>query len=129
MASRKSEHLHPDIIQKYNSFLQGCVEQGIDVLTTCTYRSGEEQTILYAKGRTEPGRIVTKAKAGESKHNYTINGKPASKAFDVVPIIDGKPMWWDGHPAWQTLGEIGERCGLSWAGRWKFKEYPHFEIS
>lgn len=128
MASRNPEDLHPDILQKYHSFLQGCKEQGIDILTTCTYRSGAEQTILYAKGRTEPGRIVTKAKAGESKHNFTINGKPASKAFDVVPIIDGKPMWYDGHPAWLALGEIGERCGLEWAGRWEFKEFPHFQI-
>ena len=143
MASRLIEDLHPDIVQKYHSFKQGCTEQGIDVLTTCTYRSNEEQNDLYAQGRTKPGKIVTKAKAGQSKHNYTINGKPAAKAFDVVPLRNGKLIWGtsgdgvDDDPSddliddlelWQRVGAIGERCGLEWAGRWKFREYPHFQI-
>ena len=128
MASRSPDDLHHDIISKYHAFIAGCKEQGIDVLITCTYRSGEEQDSLYAKGRTTPGKIVTNAKRGQSKHNFTINGKPASKAFDVVPVIDGKLVWDDKHPVWKSLGEIGKRCGLEWAGDWKFREYPHFQI-
>ena len=130
MASRKIEDLHPDVIQKYHSFMQGCKEQGIDVIITCTYRSCEEQTLLYAQGRTVAGKIVTNAKTGESKHNNTINGKPASKAFDIVPIVNGKCIWDSKHPIWQELGKIGRRCGLEWAGDWKgsLVEYPHFQI-
>ena len=144
MASRKPEDLHPDMLPKYRSFIQGCNEQGIDVLVTCTYRSNEEQTNLYAQGRTKPGKIVTKAKAGQSKHNNTINDKPAAKAFDVVPLRNGKLIWGtagdgvDDDPSddltddlelWQRVGAIGERCGLEWAGRWKFREYAHFQIT
>ena len=60
MASRKPEDLHPDMLPKYRSFIQGCKEQGIDILTTCTYRPNEEQADLYAQGRTKPERLLPK---------------------------------------------------------------------
>jgi len=29
---------------------------------------------------------------------------------------------------WKRVGEIGEKVGLEWAGRWTtFREYPHFQ--
>lgn len=113
--------------------MSACRTNKIDVLVTCTYRSPEEQAELYAQGRTKPGRIVTYAKPGESKHNIqSSNGAPASKAFDVVPLRHGKLVWGtsgnglDDDPTdddtddlelWERIGAIGEQCGLSWAGR------------
>lgn len=131
MASRSPNDLHPDILPKFHAFLRACQEQAIDVLVTCTYRSNAEQAKLYAQGRTAPGKIVTDAKPGESKHNnVSANGSPAAKAFDVVPMVNGKPDWDATDPIWERLGEIGERCGLEWAGRWThFKEYPHFQVN
>ena len=85
------------------------------------------------------------AKPGQSRHNFMANGRPASLAFDVVPLRLGKPVWGtagngiDDDPTdddkddlelWQRVGAIGESCGLDWAGRWKrFREFPHFEIA
>jgi peptidoglycan L-alanyl-D-glutamate endopeptidase CwlK len=111
-------------------FLDLCHEEGLDILVTCTYRSGKEQDELYAIGRTIPGRKVTNAKAGQSNHNFTLNGVPASKAFDIVPLVNGKAMWSSDHPAWVKAGAIGESLGLSWAGNWRgtMREYPHFEL-
>src|SRR5574343_1544593 len=57
---------------------------------TCVYRSNEEQDALYAQGRTTKGKIVTNAKAGQSKHNF----KP-SKAFDIGFITLQKTLSWD----------------------------------
>lgn len=129
MASRLLSDLHPWLQPLAEEFLRQAKQRGIDVLVTCTYRSNEEQARLYAQGRTEPGKRVTNAKPGQSKHNYTQNGRPASKAFDVVPLVDGKPMWNAAHPAWKELGEIGVSIGLEWAGNWKrFREYPHFQL-
>ena len=129
MASRKIEDLHPTLQFITRTFLAKALIEGIDVLITCTYRSNTEQDELYAQGRTKPGKVVTNAKAGQSKHNFTIDGKPASKAFDVVPMIGGKPMWDAQHPSWQKLGKIGMDLGLEWAGNWKsFKEFPHFQL-
>ena len=131
MASRKLADLHPDVQPLAQKFLDKCAAENIDILITCTFRSPKEQTALYEQGRTKPGRIVTNAKAGQSKHNYEIAGLPASLAFDVVPLRGGKPVWGtqgDDLILWTRVGEIGESVGLSWAGRWKrMREFPHFE--
>ena len=146
MASRSLEHLHPALRQMVEEFLRECEAQGLDVLITCTWRSGIEQDQLYAQGRTKPGRIVTRARAGQSKHNNMLDGEPASLAFDVVPLRHGKPVWGtagdgiDNDPTddhkddlelWQRIGEIGMRLGLNWYGRpgAPFREFPHFELS
>lgn len=129
MASRLLTDLHPDLLPLAEWFLEQCRGADIDVLVTCTYRSNAEQDLLYSQGRSEPGQIVTNAKAGQSKHNFTINGKPASKAIDIVPLIHGKPEWDSKNPVWEQLGELGESVGLEWAGRWQhMREYPHFQL-
>lgn len=112
-------------------FLVRVEMEGIDLLVTCTYRSDEEQARLYAIGRTKPGRRVTNAKPGQSMHNFTVGGKPASLAVDVVPLRAGKPVWGTTGAdlaLWQKVGKLGEAAGLEWAGRWtKFREFPHFQ--
>jgi peptidoglycan L-alanyl-D-glutamate endopeptidase CwlK len=130
MSSRRIEDLHPDLQPLCRAFLEQARTEGVDVLITCTYRSNAEQDALYAQGRTTPGRIVTNAKAGQSAHNFTLNGQPAAKAFDVVPLVDGKPQWDASHPAWQELGKIGMGLGLNWYGApgSKFREFPHFQM-
>lgn len=128
MSSRKLTDLHPQMQSMVTRFLANARAAGIDLLVTCTYRSNEEQAALYAIGRTKPGRIVTNAKPGRSTHNNTLNGKPAALAVDVVPARDGKPVWSASDPVWKRVGEIGEKVGLEWAGRWTtFREYPHFQ--
>lgn len=130
MASRNINDLHPDLQPLCREFMAQAAHRGIDVLITCTWRSPKEQDELYAQGREKPGHIVTRARGGQSSHNFMIDDKPASKAFDVVPLVSGKPMWSDGHPSWQKLGEIGVGLGLNWYGipGAKFYEKPHFEL-
>lgn len=139
MSSRDIKDLRPDVQVLYNKFYDRCrrdvwlLKNGISILLTCTFRPGEEQDRLYAQGRTAPGRIVTNAKAGQSKHNATTaSGAPAAEAFDIVPLRHGKPIWGtDGEDleVWQHIGEHGKAVGLKWAGEWvKFREYPHFEV-
>lgn len=130
MASRRIEDLHPDLQPLYLEFTKQCTAVGIEVLTTCTYRSNAEQDELYSHGRTKPGPRVTNARAGQSEHNFTLNGRPAARAFDVVPLIGGKPMWDDCHPHWQTMGKIGISLGLNWYGKSgaRFREFPHFAL-
>jgi peptidoglycan L-alanyl-D-glutamate endopeptidase CwlK len=132
MASRKLSDLHPLMQPLAAKFVAECTKEGIDVLITCTYRSGAEQNQLFEIGRTLPGKKVTNAKAGQSAHNFMLKGLPAAKAFDCVPMRAGKCVWGtsgeDGE-LWQQLGAIGERLGLEWAGHWKsFKEFPHFQL-
>ncbi|WP_457639437.1 M15 family metallopeptidase, partial [Persephonella sp.] len=145
MASRRLEDLHPITREKAKRFLELAEKEGIDVLIYCTYRSPDEQEILYMQGRLEQfgitlqelnrmrkklglwkltekeaKRKVTNAKPWQSFHQYGF-------AFDCVPLQGGKADW-NNREAYKKLGKIAEKVGLEWAGNWKrFKEYPHFQ--
>ena len=125
MASRKLDDLSPAIREKHDLFVFLCNAEGIDVLTYCTFRDGEEQKELYAIGRTKPGKKVTWTLS--SKHGHTIKGKPAADAFDCVPLYLGKAMWND-KKTYARMGVIGEHIGLIWGGHFKGVDSPHFEI-
>ena len=109
------------------AFLARCAAAGLPVLIYCTLRSEAEQAALFAQGRTAPGRIVTNARAGQSEHNPDRNGK--AWAFDAVPTRNGAPLWAD-DDALRRMGELGEACGLTWAGRWvgSLRERVHFQM-
>lgn len=80
----------------------------------CTYRTGEEQDALYAKGRTAPGNRVTNAKAGSSPHNWRM-------ACDLV-FSDGVFKG-----PWEDFGREAEAVGLTWGGRFRLKDFDHVE--
>jgi peptidoglycan L-alanyl-D-glutamate endopeptidase CwlK len=120
--SRKIDDLHPHVAVLCHAFVAACAKQGIDVIITSTYRDAESQNALFAQGRTAPGKIVTKAKAGQSFHNYKV-------AFDFCPVVSGKAMWND-TKTFEHCGRIAEGLGLEWAGRWKsFKELAHCQFT
>jgi peptidoglycan L-alanyl-D-glutamate endopeptidase CwlK len=92
------------------------VTSRIEPLIYCGRRTMEEQAALYAKGRTISGKIVTKAKPGESYHNYGL-------AFDWVPLKQsGKnaDLWfadWDNETAFRLGEHVGisfRLAGISW---------------
>ena len=131
--SRDLFDLEPFTRLKAHNFVMAVRGAGVDLLVTCTYRDDAEQAALYARGRTVPGRIVTNAKPGQSLHNLMHAGLPASRALDVVPMVGGKPVWGTKGAdlaLWMRVGEIGESCGLEWAGRWRgaLREFPHFQF-
>jgi len=84
------------------------VTSRITTLIYCGRRTMEEQAALFAKGRTSKGKIVTKARPGESYHNYGL-------AFDWVPLKQNPKnadLWfadWDD----QTAFLLGDQVGLS----------------
>lgn len=148
MPSRLLTDLHPDVEKMAKKAIVGWRDAGLDVLITCTFRSAEEQAELYKIGRVpgfgKPGRVVTRARPGESSHNFRIDGRPASLAFDVVPLRLGKPVWGtkgngiDDDPTdddrddlelWQRVARIAKAAGLTWYGEptAEFQEFPHFQ--
>jgi len=130
MASRSLDDLRPDVKQKAIQHVAACKAAGIDLLIYCTHRSNEEQAIEYARGRSTKGPIVTNAAPGKSKHNAVdVGGKPASTAYDCIPIVNGKAQW-SNTDLVHRVGVIGESLGLIWAGRWrgKLRESVHFEM-
>lgn len=142
--SRNIEDLDPILQPLCRQFLADCKAAGLNIYVTCTWRSYEYQADLYSCGRTQaqldaagvkaraqPNRPkVTNAKPGQSKHEVTKDGKPAARAFDIVPLDGSRKAIWDAkNPAWAAAGAIGQRLGLEWGGSWvSFKDYPHFQL-
>ena len=95
------------------------------VFLTCVHRTNEEQAELYAQGRTKPGKIVTHAEPGESKHNR----KP-SDAIDVAfKDKTGKINWSPELFKRFATKMKGKYPKVKWGGDFKsFKDLPHFEI-
>lgn len=100
---------------------------GCDYIAVSGTRSFAEQDALYAKGRTKPGQIVTKARGGYSNHNFGI-------AMDYGVFI-GKTYLDGGTKAQQELAAKVHKavslnaaeCELQWGGSWKTtKDTPHF---
>jgi len=131
MPSRAIKDLHPDLQRAARRFRLAMLLLDTPILITSTFRTLEEQQALYNQGRTEPGRIVTRARPRQSAHNaMRKNSKgawvPAALAFDVV-FGTRKKISWEGP--WELLGEIAEKClGLAWGGRWQKPDRPHFTI-
>jgi len=121
--SRSLDDLLPAVKVRVEKFINSAKDAGIDLLVTSTYRDNESQNALYAQGRTKLGRIVTNAKGGQSFHDYRC-------AVDVVPLLNGKPVWDAENDIWQKVGNFGIAAGLEWAGNWtKFREMPHFQYT
>lgn len=127
MASRSLDDLAAPVQAAALAMLSRCRAAGIDLLIYCTLRSNAEQAQLYAQGRTKPGAVVTNAGPGQSMHNPDTSGK--AWAFDAVPMVGGQAAWGDAAQV-NRMGEIGESCGLEWAGRWRgaLKERVHFQM-
>jgi peptidoglycan LD-endopeptidase CwlK len=86
-------------------------------------RTAEEQDRLYAQGRTTPGPIVTRARAGESAHCY-------AAAADLALCIDRSGAWLPGdHPAWGILAAIVRARGAITGSDFKsFADRAHVEL-
>ncbi|WP_286185118.1 M15 family metallopeptidase [Bacillus sp. SD075] len=108
--------------------------EGITVQISAGHRSLEEQAVLYGQGRVYSynGKnysnlakpIVTKAKPGQSYHNFGL----ATDFFIVSD--DGKRAIWTVNSKWKRVASIGKDLGFKWGGDWSpFKDYPHLEMT
>lgn len=89
------------------------------------YRSPERQQELYAKGRTSPGPVVTKALAFQSAHQF----------WEAVDIIHPERGWDVTPEYWETLAAcvriVADRFGVSLnhGHYWSFKDSAHIELA
>lgn len=139
--------LHPKIRERildaYTHINNKLLGKGVRLRFAYTSRSIQEQDELYAQGRTKlfdnNGKrlgIVTKAKGGQSIHNYHL-------AWDIVLLIDKdnngifESVSWDtkadfdkdGAADWDEVVRYFKSIGSVWGGDWKFTDKPHFEIT
>jgi peptidoglycan L-alanyl-D-glutamate endopeptidase CwlK len=121
-SEKRLKKLHPALVTAIRKVEQHLASRGITIEVVQGLRSFEEQNVLFAKGRTAPGEIVTQARGGESNHNYGL-------AADLCPFEDGKPNWKAPIETWVTIGRAAEANGLKWGGSWKkFVDKPHVQL-
>ena len=124
MASRDPKDLHPEVAKRWQLSKAKFAADNPDLpqpFLTQTYRSPAEQDILYAQGRTKPGKIVTNAKGGQSVHNYM-----PSCAFDIA-FKAGKVIHWE-IALFKKFATVAKSFGLEWGGDWKtFQDNPHYQ--
>ncbi len=112
--------LLPEVQPYARALVHKAADAGVIIKIISGLRTYEEQDALYAQGRTAPGNIVTKAKGGQSNHNFGI-------AFDIG-VFEGNKYLED-SPKYKTVGILGVELGLEWGGNWKtITDQPHFQL-
>lgn len=91
------------------------------------FRTFDEQTALYARGRTSApiGEKfeITDARAGESPHNYGC-------ASDwILWDENDKPLWLEADdPRWAEYRDACNQVGARWGGTFSKVDRPHNEV-
>jgi peptidoglycan L-alanyl-D-glutamate endopeptidase CwlK len=139
------QQLHPKVKNEVEHIYRSQIVPALTGRAICrfayTLRTFAEQDALFAQGRTKlfdnNGKrlgIVTKAKGGQSIHNYGL-------ALDIVLLADNdnnntfesaswnevKDFDKDGKADWMEVVNILKSNGWEWGGNWKFKDSPHFQ--
>lgn len=120
----KISKLHPKIRCAVKNFINEVEsEMGIKLRVIQGLRTYAEQNALYAQGRTKKGAVVTRAKGGQSNHNFGV-------AIDVAEIKNGTIDWKEQEKVLPKIAPIGKKWGFSWGGDWKsIIDKPHFEMT
>lgn len=109
--------LWPPFAEAVQYLLQWADYMGLEPLVTEGYRDEATQARYYAQGRTTKGPIITKARPGESAHNYGLAadvtsaygyGTPQARAIHEMAqqLGFGTISWDEPHvewPGWRAL--------------------------
>ena len=117
--SRDRSLLHPVVRSAVERLEEECQRQGLRLLITDCVRTQAEQAALYAKGRTQPGGIVTNVQYPNSAHNWGV-------AVDFCQNIRGQE--YSDVSFFQNVATIAKHLGFAWGGDWtSFRDMPHLE--
>lgn len=120
---RDIKQCHPRLQALASQLVSECAAQGLKIKITDCFRTVEEQNKLYARGRTEPGNIVTNAKGTDYQSHHMWG-----TAFDFCRN-DGAGAYNESGSFFGKVGAIGKRLGLEWGGDWKSPvDKPHFQL-
>ncbi len=129
----KAKKLNPVFRERLALLADALARRGMQTLITDGLRTFAEQDALFAQGRTKPGNIVTKARGGQSNHNYGL-------AVDMYPVVNGKVFTdvpkgasVEFRRAFNAIqdaaGEDAERLGMFWGARFSgIVDTPHIQL-
>jgi hypothetical protein len=108
---------HPAILEFETAFIRKMRAIQVPLFAHNMVRTAAEQTELYVRG-------VSKAKAGQSPHNFGC----------AVDIIHGRKAWDMDKKSWSIIGHIGKELAaqrglkVEWGGDWKFYDPAHWQL-
>lgn len=111
------EGCHPLLLEFERLFVKRLAKLGIPMFAHEAVRSMEDQTAAFVRG-------VSKAKAGESPHNFGM----------AMDIVHGRFAWSLPKKGWDLIGHTGKELsaqrgfGVQWGGDWHFYDPAHWEI-
>lgn len=108
--------------EKARQFLRAFRDADYVVRIISGNRTYAEQDAIYAQGRTRPGKKVTKARGGQSNHNFAI-------AWDIGIFTGGRYL--PESPLYKTAATIGlaATTGVEWGGHWDDPDRPHYQLA
>jgi peptidoglycan L-alanyl-D-glutamate endopeptidase CwlK len=102
--------------------IRAALTPGLVVRIISGTRTYAEQNALFRQGRFgNPGKIVTKARGGQSWHNFGL-------AWDIGLFRNGTYLE-DAAP-YLPYGTPGKVAGVAWGGDWAgdFQDEPHYQF-
>jgi peptidoglycan L-alanyl-D-glutamate endopeptidase CwlK len=119
----KLDHCHARLKPAILKVLAAMEALGFPMMISDGIRSTDQQSALYAKGRTLPGPIVTYCD-GVTKKSHHQSGR----ACDCCFVIDGQPSF-DARLPWKAFGACAEALGLTWGGNFsRLNDLGHVEL-
>lgn len=122
-SENRLKNVIPELAEKVRTISQQLLDRHhFQIEVVSAFRSVEEQNKLFAQGRTAPGKIVTKARGGQSWHNFGL-------AVDVCPFKNGLFLWNADNQTWLTIANCAKLYGLESGYFWKFQDKPHLQLT
>ena len=119
LCAEKLKGVHPDLA----TWFLDLKHRFPDAHISWGFRNKADQERMVAEGK-------SKAHFGQSKHNYTKDGKPCSEALDLFALDDNGAAcfpYWYYEAIWLDIKKNDEL--IEWAWNWKsFKEADHFQL-
>ena len=120
LADRRWEQMDPEFVQRLLLVFKIMKEEnGYDMVLLEGWRSPERQNLLAARGAN-----VTMATAWQSYHQWGLAADCAFVRQGKLVISEREPWAMEGY---RRYGEVAERVGLTWGGRWQMMDLGHVE--
>lgn len=109
---------HPDLVEFERRLIARGRKLGVPLFAHCFVRSDADQNSLFVRG-------LSKARAGESPHNYGL----------AVDVVHGTKAWDLTRKQWEIIGHVGKEVAaqlgvkVEWGGDWRFYDPAHWELA
>ena len=121
-SERNIRTLQIDVQRLCRESLKRILDAGLDARVISGTRTYAQQAAIYRQGRFgNPGAVVTKARAGQSWHNF-------GRAWDIGLFEGGTYL--TGGSKYRAAATHGKIPGVEWGGDWQsFKDEPHYQVT